>query len=92
MDHEIALNVLIQTYADDDEAVEAIARLFRAKKFHFFGQERPKRMLERLAGKPAIVAALDDWLSRQGPLHAWEIAHVARLGGPVSPSRSSWSV
>jgi hypothetical protein len=37
-------------------------------------------MLARFSGKPAIVAALDEWLAKQKPVDAWELSHAVEFG------------
>jgi hypothetical protein len=80
LDRKVALDILIDGYGDDDEAVTAIARLLGAEQFHFLWRERWERMLARFSGKPAIVAALDEWLAKQKPVDAWELSHAAEFG------------
>lgn len=77
---EIALDILIHGYSNDDKAVAAIAKLLGDEQLHFLLHQKWSRMLCRLAGKPAIVAALDDWLAKQKPVDAFEISYAARFG------------
>ncbi len=79
-DLETAVDILIEGFSEDADAINSIAALIRSDHFSFVWRSKSERMLLRLAGNPTIISAFDDWMMRQKHIDAMSLSYAARFG------------
>ena len=80
MDLEIALAILVQGFADDQEAREAIASLIKEQHRDYLWMQHGPWLYERLKGIPPIIDAVDEWLKTHDAVLTREVSFFARIG------------
>lgn len=80
MDLEIALAILVQGFADDQDALEAIASPIKDQHKDYLWMHHGTWLYERLKGIPVIVEAVDEWLKNHDAVLTREVSLFARIG------------
>lgn len=80
LDHQIAFQVLVQGFADDQDAHKAIASLIKAPRQDYLWMQHGSSTFERLKGISSIVEAVDEWLTNHDAVLTREISNFVRIG------------
>ncbi len=80
MDQEIAFAILVQGFADDQDAREAIASLIKEQHRDYLWMQHGPWVYERLKGIPLIIDAVDEWLTKHDAVLTREVSYFARIG------------
>ena len=80
MDQEIAFATLVQGFADDQDAREAIASLIKEQHRDYLWMQHGPWVYERLKGIPLIIDAVDEWLTNHDAVLTREVSYFARIG------------
>jgi hypothetical protein len=80
MDLEIALAILVQGFADHQDALDAIASLIKDEHRDYLWMQHCTMLFERLKGIPTIIEAVDQWLLKHPPILTREVSFFVRIG------------
>jgi hypothetical protein len=79
-DQDIALGILFEGFAKDQEVPHAIAALIDDDQKHYLWLEHSERLSECFAGDQTIIDAIDRWLLRNEPVLLREVSYFVRVG------------
>jgi hypothetical protein len=80
LDHQIAFQVLVEGFTDDQAAHKAIASLIKEPHQDYLWMQHGSSTFERLKGIPPIIEAVDEWLTNHDAVLTREVSNFARIG------------
>lgn len=80
IDPELALGILLEGFAKDQDVTHAIAALIDHDQKHYLWHNHCERLSKCFAGDQTIVDAIDRWLLRNKPIDVREVAYFVRIG------------
>ena len=80
IDQEVALGILFEGCAKDQDVTRAIAALIDDDQKHYLWLNHCESLSKRFAGDQTIIDAIDRWLLRNQPILLREVSYFVRIG------------